>query len=505
MLYLIFASVLISYTSFSNKEKMNSYINEKNNELELSYDIVFNTYQDISKILFDYVIMRSDIMSIFNRTYNASPSELNIIRADLLETLMPSYNKFKKLNIRQLHFHLPNNISFLRLHKPAKFGDDLSSFRRSVYLANKTLLPIIGFEEGRTVNAFRHVYPIIYMGRHLGSVEIDVGFPAFKKKLENMFHNKYSFIIRRDIVEHQVSSDSLDNYIPSDISDDFLYERNIQLTEPVKRLNKKINTMTLESLTTNTIINQVISIDDKVYLVSFIPIPNIDNNIVAFIISYEEDRYLGRILRYSVFEKIIIHTILIVVLFLIIKLAKAYYIIKRQAVEDGLTHIPNRRSFADRIILEIGRSNRENMPLSVIMCDVDNFKLYNDTYGHKAGDLCLETIAGVISDSLHRTTDFCARYGGEEFVVILPSTPLADAYNIALRICKSVESLGVIHKLSLPAEVVTLSLGVSTANSDIELDRDELVDFADKGLYLAKERGRNQVAIYNVTVEDSNN
>ncbi|MCK5313213.1 MAG: diguanylate cyclase, partial [Desulfobacteraceae bacterium] len=103
-------------------------------------------------------------------------------------------------------------------------------------------------------------------------------------------------------------------------------------------------------------------------------------------------------------------------------LNKAWETIKRQALFDSLTKIPNRRNFSDNIAREFMRSQRDKNTISVIMCDIDNFKLYNDTYGHTKGDICLKKVAQRIKNSLKRPSDFCARYGGEEFIVLLPDT-----------------------------------------------------------------------------------
>jgi diguanylate cyclase (GGDEF)-like protein len=178
-----------------------------------------------------------------------------------------------------------------------------------------------------------------------------------------------------------------------------------------------------------------------------------------------------------------------------VKLDKAYEKIKKHAVIDALTDIPNRRSFSEHILKEFRDSQRTKLPLSVIMCDIDNFKSYNDTYGHNKGDECLKQVAQIIKNSLQRPRDFCARYGGEEFVIILSDTQRDGAIHIAEKIRDNVQKAKIPHSKSLPLEVVTLSLGVSTMTSDVLLLSEELVKQADKALYKAKQKGRNCVAI----------
>jgi len=180
------------------------------------------------------------------------------------------------------------------------------------------------------------------------------------------------------------------------------------------------------------------------------------------------------------------------------KLNKAYKTIKKQAEFDALTGIPNRRSFTESILKEYKRSQRDQQPLSILMCDVDNFKAYNDTYGHSSGDLCLKKVARMIKTSLERPGDFCARYGGEEFVVLLPNTAFDGAMHIAEIIRSNIEKMEIPHKNSLHAQIVTLSLGVATLETTATISHEELIKHADVALYKAKEQGRNQVQSFEV-------
>lgn len=178
------------------------------------------------------------------------------------------------------------------------------------------------------------------------------------------------------------------------------------------------------------------------------------------------------------------------------KLSDAYAVIRRQAVFDALTGIPNRHSFSERILTEFNRSLRDSYPLSIIMGDIDNFKLYNDTYGHGGGDECLKSVAKSIEKSLKRPGDFCARYGGEEFIIILPATDQNGAMKIAEEIRNNVSGLNIPHEKSLPDQRVTISLGVATKNTGELISHEVLLKMADDALYIAKEKGRNRTEHY---------
>ncbi|MCX5871602.1 MAG: diguanylate cyclase [Deltaproteobacteria bacterium] len=183
-----------------------------------------------------------------------------------------------------------------------------------------------------------------------------------------------------------------------------------------------------------------------------------------------------------------------------VRLNKAYAIIKRQAVFDALTGIPNRLSFSEHIFKEFHRSNRAHEPLSVIMCDIDHFKAYNDMYGHGSGDTCLRQVARTIKKTLERPGDFCARYGGEEFVVILTDTSHKGAMHVAEKIRLNIIRLQIVHEESLPLQLVSLSLGVATSSDQPLSSHEELLKNADTALYLAKKNGRNRVESYTAIV-----
>ncbi|ACK70193.1 diguanylate cyclase with Chase2 sensor [Gloeothece citriformis PCC 7424] len=160
------------------------------------------------------------------------------------------------------------------------------------------------------------------------------------------------------------------------------------------------------------------------------------------------------------------------------------------ACKDSLTQISNRRYF-DQYYPQIWHRIKETQhPLSVILCDVDFFKLYNDTYGHQAGDRCLQQVAQAITKAV-RSTDLVARYGGEEFIIVLPSTDRETAYQIGQRICFQVQNLNIPHQQSQISSIVTLSCGVATSCPPHYATSGVLIAAADSALYEAKAKGRN--------------
>jgi diguanylate cyclase (GGDEF)-like protein len=159
---------------------------------------------------------------------------------------------------------------------------------------------------------------------------------------------------------------------------------------------------------------------------------------------------------------------------------------------DALTGIHNRRYLEHGIKQIISYIGRSDASLSVIMMDVDNFKKYNDTYGHDEGDKCLKAVAGAINESVTREHDFAARYGGEEFIIVLPNTDEAGARLIAEKALENVRKLEIPHSANTAAPYVTISAGVTTAKVTHDRPWEEYVKRADEALYTAKQSGRNQ-------------
>ncbi|EIJ44185.1 diguanylate cyclase (GGDEF) domain-containing protein [Beggiatoa alba B18LD] len=185
------------------------------------------------------------------------------------------------------------------------------------------------------------------------------------------------------------------------------------------------------------------------------------------------------------------------------ELAKANQELQRLASLDGLTQLANRRRFDEYLDQEWRRATRDNSPLSLILCDVDYFKPYNDNYGHQAGDECLQQVAKAMSQAVKRPADLVARYGGEEFAVILPNTDTEGAKTVAVNIADAVKALQLPHRASQVQPFVTLSIGIANVYPNRHLSMLLLIKTADEALYQAKETGRNRIVIQlmNDTVE----
>lgn len=183
-----------------------------------------------------------------------------------------------------------------------------------------------------------------------------------------------------------------------------------------------------------------------------------------------------------------------------LELKEANAALEALSLTDALTRVANRRRYDQCLLSEWRRGIRENLPLSLLVLDVDWFKSYNDTYGHPSGDGCLKQIAEAAQVVVSRTSDLVARIGGEEFAIILPNTPAAGAIEVAELICSAVRHRKLLHNTN-PLGCVTISVGCSTIIPSLGQSQSILMSGADKALYAAKHGGRNRVCSTDLEVQ----
>ena len=178
------------------------------------------------------------------------------------------------------------------------------------------------------------------------------------------------------------------------------------------------------------------------------------------------------------------------------RLENANALLDGLARTDPLTSLANRRHFDEIKELEFRRALRSGQPLSLLIFDIDEFKRYNDAYGHAKGDQCLRAVAGAIQRSCARAGDLVARIGGEEFAVLLPNCSAEQAAHLATQLLRAVAELGIAHRASETAPHITVSIGLAPLDHARTQHFEALFEQADTALYLAKSRGRNQVAVF---------
>lgn len=177
------------------------------------------------------------------------------------------------------------------------------------------------------------------------------------------------------------------------------------------------------------------------------------------------------------------------------RLAEAHASVLALSRTDGLTAIANRRWFDESLAHEFARALRSKTPIGLLLMDIDCFKLFNDNYGHAAGDDCLRKVAQAVRSVVKRPPDMAARYGGEEIVCLLPDTDLIGVAKVGDAVLEAVRSLGIPHRFSKAIDIVTLSIGGVSIIPEQNMTPTSIIEAADSYLYQSKEHGRNRLTM----------
>lgn len=289
-------------------------LQNETHEFKIIAESSIRSFNLVSGTIFSQIIDKEPVLKIFSRACLADSLEKNKIRAELYALLNETYNHLQSVNIKQLHFHLPNNESFLRFHRPGKYGDDLTEVRYSVRMTNKFKKTYQGFEEGRIYNGFRYVFPLGYKGKHIGSVETSFSFGGVSSELKAHGIRNAAFMIKRAVVNSKVFKDELSNYVPSLISDDyanekqFLHYRN-DSGHVMERIDRELAGKVSGQLAENKDFTILHKLDDQYYMVSFISIDNVEGDPVAYLVAYTRHNDIANYFRQST-----LYTMLILVI-----------------------------------------------------------------------------------------------------------------------------------------------------------------------------------------------
>lgn len=301
----VVAIAIFGYLIADHEQREEQYLEEQIDQLIIGYTQIINGYGLVSRVIYEEIINTPEVTSLYSEAYGAPPEEQATIREKLLLALQPTYEQLTDLDLRQLHFHLPDNTSFLRFHRPDTFGDDLTGIRRSVEIANSDLIPVQGFEEGRIYNGFRYVYPLFYEEEHIGSVETSISFNAIRTELERLLPGSFAFVLDAEVVGAKVFEEEQSNYIASDISDDYVYD--VEMLESIEQSQSPVDQDTITALN-GSLREEVVaglathepfalykSYEGTFYLVTYLPVRNFEDDVVAYIINYRADTFIQQI------------------------------------------------------------------------------------------------------------------------------------------------------------------------------------------------------------------
>jgi len=448
-------------------------------------------------MIFKQVINKKNVASLMHKALSATKSEKNHLRQNLFKQFTPLYKDMQKQNLRQMHFHLPKSISFLRMHRPEFFGDDLTGIRPSIKRVNTFKKKVTAFEVGPIFNAIRHVFPIFYQKKFVGTVEISYGFEAFvQSSLSLSGERLYHFILKNSLLSNKVWKREKHSYIRSNVDKNYVYDINVYERYNRQYFDIENNNHMFSDLegkikseikSAKTFVKEIKYHGDY-YSVVFKSVLNLEKEHVAYFLTVKKasdlDDLEATYISYRVLTSMvaILMGLLISILFWMI--SYRFYWLKRMAQTDNLTKISNRAYLYKELPKLVDFAHQNDKSLSCIFFDVDYFKQINDTFGHDVGDRVLRTLANIVDNNL-RKDDFFARWGGEEFMVLLPNTALKESANVATKLCDAIASYKFSHG------VVTCSFGVVSLNKGEKIN--SFIKRADSSLYQAKSMGRNCV------------
>ncbi len=315
--FIIAISLIFSFFNYSKNDKTEVYLNSLKEQYTMQYKIMYDNFNQLSQNTFYGIINKPEIYNNLKLAYKKDDKTQQYYRKKLYDTFISDYNRLLNFNFKQVHFHFPNNESFLRMHKSTKFGDDLSNIRYSVVKANKTLKPVNGFEVGKIVHGFRFVYPMHDENLiHIGSVETSVSSYFFEKSFEKNYNVDTHFLVKRNICENKMFKNDFDKLITSDENKEYLLEEKdgelIHFTHNKFYNDKELKIINQKMAKGETFILAKYEKENYV-TICFMPVSNVEGlNNSAYLVIYKSSDYIKQ-LQYNYYKVIFILLLLIAV------------------------------------------------------------------------------------------------------------------------------------------------------------------------------------------------
>ena len=476
------------------------YLVSEISQLEAGINGIARSYEEFAAYIFESAINKPAVQETIQTAFFVPLEEQARLREELYNILVEQYQIITAYEFRELQFHYPSGEVFLRFLSPDLYGDNIFDKRDTVRIANLDRSYVHGFEIGRSFNGYRYVYPIFHEGRYSGTAEISISLSAAIELLQEMYPTKnVAYLLDGAAIQDSAFSDNKTNFIPASFLDNYYFDSQVYsrileqeeadslydlYNDPV--FSSYVNARVLQHLPASQPFSFSISHSGCEYLVQFLPIINVTGHVVGYFTSISEDKHLVDLQGRHITQQVLISLVFISFILFFINYDTDKRRIRKMASRDSLTGIYNRRIFTRLAQKEFKRSTRYDTSLSIMMLDLDHFKMVNDTYGHHTGDRVLRIFSWLISADL-RDSDLYARWGGEEFIILMPETTARNALVAAERIRMAVEKQDFRQKISL-----TVSIGVAERTAQTKT-LDQLIHQADQAMYQAKKLGRNQV------------
>jgi diguanylate cyclase (GGDEF)-like protein len=524
LLILVSDLLFVGINYYSSQRALQLSLTRNGNSLKNEYDLALSLVYENMIQLSAYIAGQKPVQDLFlagKRAVSvegggAGSEQAARARQALYDLVSPSWLKLMKLhNARQLHFHLgPGSLSFLRVHKPNKFGDRMDDIRHIIIDSYQQQEVKTGFEVGRVYAGLRGATPVwteteAGQTELIGVLEVGTSYQTVLEKINARTDVEIMVLIKQDLVHATMWPESISRRIFKLSDDSSCYVEAvssplaIEIVDNCERFEKyrtQLRSFAFKhagkqyaithfphydykgTVDRNRqqagIVIMLTDITDEIAAHQEQLKVNLIYALVGFII-IEILLYLGLVYGSRKLNSVIttqteeIHQL------------KEFY--KERSERDSLTGLYNHRCFNERLEQEMNRSGRSKSPLSLLMIDLDNFKSINDRFGHIVGDTVLEGTSSLINEVV-RSSDFAGRYGGEEFTIALVDTELEDALTIARRLIERIASF---DNPNIPGQQITASIGVALWDQAAGLSA--FIHQADEALYDAKQKGKNRV------------
>lgn len=309
--FVIVQVILIVFLVYDEDQKKATYLQESADRVAIERNATDDYYHDLSMVLFNEIYNQPPVPTLMRKAWHVDEAGRREIRAELYRLLLPTFQRLQENHFRQIHFHLPDGTSFLRMHKPEKFGDNILAARESVRLALAEKRHVRGFETGKLFHAFRHVTPIIVDGELVGSIETSVPFYAFAKWMTSSFAKDYKLLLRKEVIDEKLFDWARSYYAPAPLNPGFVHEKaDLEMNSQVKHpghlaaaVGDEIELAIREQAAPLLPLYQPFALParagGKTYVVAFNPLKNIKGDPVGYIYSFTVDHTLAAFRRGS--------------------------------------------------------------------------------------------------------------------------------------------------------------------------------------------------------------
>jgi len=483
------------------KQQQENYLTVQTQLLSSQYQTQYKYLKIMSHDIYTMYQDNETLIALLTQAQNTIGTAQNRVRKKVYKLLKKKYKRLERMGVKQLQFHLKDNTSFLRMHTPNKFGDNLTNIRETVAYTNKYMQPSEGFEVGKVAHGFRFVYPLFNKNKkHIGSMEVSFSSEQIMSYMNDKFMIKKHFIVLKSEVDRKIDKSIRDKLYETALESDAYYTKKgsgeIKKSKELKTVIQKIKKS--EEIATKFYKTQAFSMygsyNYNSIVSAFLPIHSfIDDKTIAYLIIYTESDYIDTLLIESDYAQLMLVIILLLLFIFSIYVTVTQTKLEAMAHYDKLTKLPNRAFFYAELEINLKRVKRKKENLAILFIDLDGFKAVNDTHGHDAGDELLIQVAHRLKEAI-REDDVVGRVGGDEFIMLLSEVATQkDAILVAKKI---VASIGKEFHLANSLVQIGASIGIATYPSHAK-DADALIKCADNAMYKAKNNGKNNYYLDN--------